>query len=168
MKQAKPIKRFAKAARAFCGWATSGPAEATGQAIAAAQLVADLLAAGCALGAEEGEPAIGEVHPDELKRVTETAAALPFQYYSEVFSNLVVPPEEPVVGDIVDDMEDIYRDVSIGLVLFDQGRKGKAAKHWRFWFVHHWGEHATSALRALWSYVADRRRCDGPEWPRDA
>lgn len=168
MKLTEQVERFAETARTFCAWATSGQSTESNAVVAAAQAVSNLLAAGFALGPEAGEPAKGEVAPEQLSRVAETAAALPFQYYSEVFNNLIVPLEEPVVGDIVDDSLDIYRDISIGLALFDQGKKIEAADHWRFWFLHHWGEHATSVIRALWSYVGEREGAPSSVRPRDA
>jgi hypothetical protein len=81
---------------------------------------------------------------------------LPVQYYSEIFNSLVVPPEEGVAGDLVDDLVDIYQDVAPGLELYDAGRRDEAKNHWQFWLASHWGGHATSATRALWSYLAGR------------
>lgn len=95
-----------------------------------------------------------------LELVKARASDLPFQYYSEVFNTLVLPAEEPVTGDLVDDLMDIYRDIAPGLVLYRAGRRPEAANHWRFWFTVHWGEHATSALRAAWSYLAGREGSD--------
>jgi hypothetical protein len=57
----------------------------------------------------------------------------------------------------VDDLVDIYSDVAPGLELFESGDLAAAKDHWQFWLSHHWGEHATSALRALWSFLAGRR-----------
>jgi len=59
---------------------------------------------------------------------------------------------DPVCGDIADDFSDIYQDVKSGLLAYELGRKSQAVWHWRFTWGIHWGEHATSALRALHSY----------------
>jgi hypothetical protein len=150
------LEQFAKAARDFCAWATSPVMSPEQEAASAAGHISALLASGCALGWEEGVPADGRPPAEELESVRLKAAALPFQYYSEVFNNLIVPPEEPVIGDIVDDLVDIYGDIAPGLELFDSGKLAEARDHWQFWLASHWGEHATSALRALWSYLAKR------------
>lgn len=76
----------------------------------------------------------------------------PFQYYWEIFTPITEEPEEPVCGDIADDFADIYADIKPGLLAYDLGRLPQAVWHWRFAWSIHWGEHATSALRALHSY----------------
>ena len=52
---------------------------------------------------------------------------MPFQLYGEVFDSRRVPPEEPVVGDLADDLSDIYGDVNRGLLAFEAGRREEAA-----------------------------------------
>ncbi|MEM6483663.1 MAG: DUF5063 domain-containing protein [Pseudomonadota bacterium] len=91
---------------------------------------------------------------DECRRVAERAAKLPFDYYGEVFDSTVLPPEEPVIGDLRDDFSDIYRDVATGLRLFELGRRAEARWEWSFNFSIHWGEHGTSAIRALHVYLS--------------
>jgi hypothetical protein len=150
------VESFAVAARGFCAWATSPVVKGEHSVGLAAQHVSALLAAGFKLGPEEGEPADLPRPEPEMEAVRLKASALPFRYYSEVFNNLVIPPEEPVVGDIVDDLVDIYSEIAPGLTLFENGDIAAAKNHWQFWLSNHWGEHATSALRALWSYVAKR------------
>lgn len=65
--------------------------------------------------------------------------------YWEVFD----PREEsdPVVGDLGDDLADIYRDVKNGLVAFNKGSTNEAIWHWQFGFRFHWGDHVVDALR---------------------
>lgn len=150
------VDEFAEAARRFCSWATSPVDSEEQEAAAALKHLADLLAAGCGLGWDEREPADFDPPVPGAELVKAKASALPFQYYSEIFNNLVVPPEEGVVGDLVDDLVDIYQDVAPGLEFYDAGRRDEARNHWQFWFASHWGEHATSASRALWSYLVGR------------
>ena len=66
-----------------------------------------------------------------------------------MFDPLPVPPEEPVVGSLTDDIADIYRDVIPGLREYELGRRAQAVWEWGFGLRHHWGEHATGAIRAL-------------------
>lgn len=63
---------------------------------------------------------------------------------------------EPVAGSLSDDLLDIYRDLRRGLGLWEQrgaadpvASRVAAIWEWRFHFDNHWGDHATSALRAL-------------------
>ena len=84
------------------------------------------------------------------------ATRLPFRDYAEVFDPLTIPPEEPVVGDIAQDIGDIYRDVAAGLQLYYAGRFAEALLEWRVGFDSHWGKHATSAIRALHCYLANK------------
>lgn len=75
--------------------------------------------------------------------------ALPFNHYREVYDPSIDDVDEPVVGDVADDLADIYSDLIKGLWLFDRGHTRAAAWNWKFTFDAHWGRHAVSALRAL-------------------
>ena len=81
-------------------------------------------------------------------------ARLPLQYYGEMFNPLPVPPEPPVTGNLADDIADILSDLSGGMAMFQAGMRAQAIWTWNFYLVHHWGEHATSAIRALHCYLA--------------
>jgi hypothetical protein len=159
---ASRVEQFAVATLNFCSWATSPVTEGEDEAVLAAQYLSALFAAGCALDWKEGESADQKAPTHEIEAVRLKAMALPIRYYSEIFNNLVIPPEQPVVGDIVDDLVDIYGDIAPGLALFQEGERAAALDHWQFWFPYHWGEHATSALRTLWSYLS---RCEGSARP---
>lgn len=70
-------------------------------------------------------------------------------HYAEVFDPYAEPPEEPVTGSLADDLADIYQDLADGLAKWRRGEAAAALWRWRFQFTTHWGEHLTSALRAL-------------------
>ncbi len=53
------------------------------------------------------------------------------------------------MGDVGDDLLDIYQDVRAGLVAFDSGEVSDAAWHWSFLYRIHWGRHAVGGLFAL-------------------
>lgn len=160
-----PVDHFSSVAERLDAWAFSEASAPEEDLVAVCQLLADLVAAGCALGWSFGAPSSLEVDPSAIAKVKARASNLPLRYYSEIFNNLVVPAEEPVTGDLADDLADIYCDIVPGLALYRSGRHEEAADHWRFWFAQHWGEHATSALRAAWSFLARRegstRSADG-------
>lgn len=88
-----------------------------------------------------------------LNQVRLRAAAIPLQHYSEIFSPSL-PPDPPMVGDLADDLVEIYRDVAWGLQLHDDGRVDDALWQWGFGFQARWGQHASSAIRALHCYLA--------------
>ena len=56
------------------------------------------------------------------------------------------------MGDVADDLCDIYRDILPGLRYWEAGgEEGHAAVvwEWRFGFITHWGRHAIAALGLL-------------------
>jgi hypothetical protein len=93
---------------------------------------------------------------EEREAVRQACARLPLRYYSELFNPLSVPAqEEPTVGDLADDIADIFNDVLEGLRCFDYGRVPDAVWEWAFGFQSHWGRHASSAIRTLHAYLAE-------------
>jgi hypothetical protein len=77
------------------------------------------------------------------------------KYYQEMFAPYKLEDKEPVVGDLADDLADIYRDLADGLAKWRRGEREGAAWAWQFQFACHWGEHLTSALRALHALAFD-------------
>ena len=53
------------------------------------------------------------------------------------------------VGDLADDMADIYREVKNGLCAFNRGPTNEAIWHWQEGFCSHWGDHVVDALRGM-------------------
>ncbi|HTQ81513.1 MAG TPA: DUF5063 domain-containing protein [Thermoanaerobaculia bacterium] len=150
---------FAQAARQFCDWAQSPSGDDVG-AREALLRVTSLYLAGLQLSGDwhsslEPEPLPDSVSKTEWRQVYDAMAALPFQYYSEVSNPLDVPPEEAGVGDIADDIADIYSDILEGLRLYEAGRPREALWQWVFHLTYHWGAHATSAMRALHWHLSD-------------
>ncbi|MBR7747363.1 DUF5063 domain-containing protein [Undibacterium baiyunense] len=150
-----PLKNFAEVARKFCAWAETQPVSTENEVKTAIELLANLSSAILAtsnLGF--GEDLEGERISDEEWRVTYNRFGfLPFNYYSTFFNPANVGKEEPVIGDLADDLADIYRDLKAGFWLYDRGHVKEAVWEWRQSFQTHWGRHATGALYALhaWS-----------------
>lgn len=63
--------------------------------------------------------------------------------------------EEPLTGDLADDLADVYRDLKPGLVLYEGGHIDEAVWHWNFHFNIHWGRHAAEALYAMHAFATD-------------
>jgi hypothetical protein len=97
----------------------------------------------------EGRPDVERISDTEWQRAVEAARRLPFDFYGMVFDPTAMPPEDPVVGSIADDLADIYRDVVTGLRAHQQGDKAGAVWEWSFGLHSHWGAHATAAIFAL-------------------
>lgn len=150
-----PIAPFAEAATAFCRWAEGAPADATSEALTARLLAAEVFRRVLDLPQRDAEVDAPEISNDDYHRIRVRFGALPFNFYSEVFDPLVVPAEdEPVVGDLSDDLADIWRDLKRGLLLWERNERDAAAWEWRFHFDVHWGHHITGALYALQSWLS--------------
>jgi hypothetical protein len=152
------LQSFAGHARRFQRWILES--QPVGSAAAREALIELTGLYGAALGlpspflAKNQTEHAARVDDAEFNRGRTWCARLPFQYYGEVFDPTVVPPEEPVVGDVADDIADVYRDVVTGLRLFDAGLFDDALWEWGFGFRSHWGKHATDAIRAIHHWLA--------------
>ncbi len=156
------VLAFVETARHYCEWARAseptGP-EAVAQAL---RQITSLYLAGLSLPGTwspdlDVKANAGLVSDDERLAVVAAAARLPLANYSEVFDPVPVPPDESVIGDLGDDIADIYCDVATGLRLYDAGRQAEAIWEWSFGLQNHWGAHATSAIRALHWYLVEKR-----------
>jgi hypothetical protein len=67
-----------------------------------------------------------------------------------IFNAQIVPSEEPVTGDIIDDLADLYKDLKDGLWYLKRGSEGDAVFQWRFSFGVHWARHILGAMYALY------------------
>lgn len=68
--------------------------------------------------------------PTDENAKVKSYLGLPIDMYGEVLDPLPVPPEEPVIGSIADDVIDIYRDVVTGLRAYQAGNKTGALWEW--------------------------------------
>ena len=152
------IDDFARTAQEFCVW-VGKPGKDSHQALIEVQRhVARLHAAALDLPAVHWPSYevddVEDISNSELSKVERRLSKLPLNHYWELFDPLTNKPEDPVCGSLSDDLADIWRDISPPLRLYDSGEKRKAASQWRFAFETHWGEHSTSALRAMhWYFV---------------
>lgn len=154
------VEQFAAEATAFQRWALHGTDRGELAAREALVRITRLYLAALHLppawSEEVADQADAErVGAEEWGAVFAAAGRLPAESYGAVFDPLLVPPEEPVVGSLSDDIADIYRDVVSGLREYEAGRRASAIWEWGFGLRHHWGDHATGAIRALHAWLAE-------------
>jgi hypothetical protein len=148
----RTIRAFADVARDYCAWCEGPRGSDPGQLLSeATRHLARLFAAALELPELEfsDHPDPPSMEHDAWKVMYKSFGAMPFNLYLEVFDPSIEGTEEPVVGDVADDLTDIYSDLSKGLWLLDRGHAMAAVWSWKFTFGCHWGRHAVSALRAL-------------------
>lgn len=95
-----------------------------------------------------------EIEASLLKQVLASLAdrIIYTRFYAMVFDPSEETDKEVVIGDLLDDIEDIYKDVKRFLLLWDTGTeaaKENACWDLKFLFVHHWGDHCANALYAI-------------------
>ena len=152
------MESLVRTAREYCNWCRSEPGPAPEEGKKAHNLLARLYVQALELDApSDYDPDIEfeRVDDEEWKTVFKRGAALPFQYYSSYFDPSIIPPEDHEIGDLSDDIADIYRDLSAALALYDAGNEAEAQWELHFSFTTHWGRHASGAIRALHCWYAD-------------
>jgi hypothetical protein len=153
------IEDFASAVRDFCAWAEASsetPPEPTEEAKAAIRFLAVLYSGALNLPSISTADEVPdyEVSYDDWKAVFARFGALPFNFYRECDYPFALEDDESSIGDVADDLADVYRDLRVGLSLFANGHEAAAISHWRETFEIHWGLHAVSALKALHHWIA--------------
>ena len=76
--------------------------------------------------------------------------------YWTVFDPTKPTKDDPVVGDLADDLADVYCDLRRGLDAWeaaDAASRLEIIWTWRFDYESHWGQHAVDALRAIYSHL---------------
>ena len=155
------VAAFHCCAVGFCNWCDVGAAAAKGDRdLMAAVWLARLHAAALLLPETEPESEDGlpELPALLLQQAERNLAPFAGWFYRTVFDPDPRNDDEPVMGDVGDDLLDTYKDVKGGCLLYDEGLVSDALWHWSFMHRVHWGKHAVGALAALHA----RMRADGP------
>jgi hypothetical protein len=149
------VVAFEQLARRYCGWSEGEPENPHIELSIAMRQVCAVYAAALAIPGADPDPTAPNqfVDKNDCQAIYRRFQLLPFQNYGEVFDPTVVPPETPVVGDLADDLLDIYADLKAGLLYYDAGHIPTAVYEWRFSWAIHWGRHATSALKAMHGFA---------------
>ncbi len=104
---------------------------------------------------EEGEEVFAVPHDEWETLWQRLGEALgPNRWYVSADPQMNVPgsSDAVAVGDLADDLADIYRDITPGLRYWETAATaelGNIVWEWRFSFTTHWGRHAVAALGIL-------------------
>jgi Domain of unknown function (DUF5063) len=147
------VARFAEVARRYCAW-VEREAENLIDLNTTRCLLAELQLAALGLpDLDSGDhQKIHKPAPELKERVLQRVSAVPFRYYWNTFDPLK-EKEEPVCGDLAEDLADIWLDLWEGLYLFDAGHRLEANFHWRVLYDSHWGQHVLDAQRAIYAFL---------------
>ena len=149
------LQKFADSARRYCAWCEGPAGDAATEMRTAFALVLALLNAIAAVEQGRGGGDSQGIPHEDFMKMHRRFASLPFQYYRSEFDPLDLEPEGDGMGDIADDLADIWRDLKPPLQLFDSADFAGAAFEWRYRFGIHWGRHAASALYPLHCWLVD-------------
>ncbi len=116
-------------------------------ALEASTLLAKLIALGLEL--PDAEPDTAAATETASERDIQASCAALLGEWDSYASELDPDRRSPAMGLISVDLAEIYAELTGSLSVFDGGRRDDAVWDWRFGLRYHWGQHATSALRAL-------------------
>lgn len=145
-----PVFEFADLCRRYCDWC-EGYSPGNEPDSEAARWLSRLYASALGLPATEctNDEGLPDLPLAELARAERNLAPFSGRYYRQCFDPHPYSKEEPTMGDLGDDLLDIYKDIRSGLMLFEAGDVNDALWHWSFLHKIHWGRHAVGALFAL-------------------
>ena len=157
----KTLRAFVSEVRAYCGWCEYPKENETDYAAArtALQRVSTLQQIALRMEQPDDAPDVRLRSPsqEDWQLVHRRLKTLPFGFYNSLFD-----PHKDVglasglgVGDLLDDLADIWRDLRHGLDLWDAGHELAAQWEWAWSFQNHWGRHAAAAQYALHCWMAD-------------
>jgi Domain of unknown function (DUF5063) len=146
------LEEFFEAANAFCLWAESAPSTPNEEARTALRLVSRLYSLAFQLPDDFQQAETLAIPHEEWLVVYKRFGVLPFNYYNTVINVLDLEKADFCMGDIADDLADIWHDIKPGLSLYQSGHRNAAAYVWHEYFIVHWGQHAADAILALQSW----------------
>lgn len=156
------LNDFAVAVRSYCDWAASTVAlgSAKSEMLIAQRHLSSLYA--MAVNVPQYECDWLERRPTDVEwsKTYKRFGELPVGYYGSICNPLEVPAGDAALGDLADDLADIWRDLKEGLSIFDEGHRNAAGWQWLESFSIHWGEHASRALAVVHFWLSRNRDRD--------
>ncbi|WP_028105217.1 DUF5063 domain-containing protein [Pseudoduganella violaceinigra] len=156
------IVDFAVVVRGFCEWAQSGLSthDSKSEMLLARRHLSFLYAMASDLPHCECQWAESALTNDDWTAIYKRFGQLPVAFYGAILDPLEVPAREAALGDLADDLADIWRDLKEGLILFDSGDRDAASFKWQESFAIHWGDHAANALAVIQFWLGKNRYGD--------
>lgn len=147
---------FYESVKEFCSWAESEIDKPEVELIKALHLLSNLYSNALMLKIENfvAEYEKIRISNEQWNLIFKRFGSLPFNYYPEVDDITEIETPSTSLGDIANDLADIYRDLKAGLGLYEQGYESEAVYEWKSHFNFHWGIHAVNAMNALHSYAS--------------
>ncbi len=111
------------------------------------------------LGVSMDTPEEFRIGEHDWKQIFERVSrAIPRRHYWMYFDPILKSDsnQEAVVGDLADDLADIYRDLKSGLSIWESQLRIQVPEivwNWKFLFQAHWGQHAIDAMQVLHQIV---------------
>lgn len=154
------VESFAELALGYCHWCENTIFTLSHASQISAWLC-KLYAAGLNLpkvGMGYWDDNLPELPQAQLMVVKGNLSALNGFYYSEYFDPdpSLISTNEPGLGDVGDDLLDIYQDLKHGIVDFQLGKIEGALWYWSRMHGDHWGRHAVGAIFALHCLVISK------------
>lgn len=147
-----PLEDFFEIAKAFCLWSESPPGKPDDEVSTALQFVSRLYSLAFQLPSDFHENEALSIPHEKWQIVFERFDSLPFNYYKTVVDPFELEREDICLGDVADDLADIWRDIKPGILLYESGNREAAGYEWRESFNIHWGQHAANAIWILQSW----------------
>ena len=160
MEKPEETKSFYETAKRFCDWAESDSSDESATIHSTLKLLSALYHQALLLPEPAPENPVEKnesIAKLDSKKIYQKFSKLPFQFYFDTFNPVTDKPEEPITGDVADDLMDIYIDLKEGILLYEQDKTCDAVFQWQSSFKFHWGRHAVSALRALHCYDVEKK-----------
>jgi uncharacterized protein DUF5063 len=149
------VSRFADVTARFCQTMETDPISSAENIQQLRLLAAEIHLAALNLPEQKSQEDAPYPAVDHARISPRRLTELPSDIYWDIFEPLTLEPDEPVCNSIADDLNDIYGDVKLGLMLHEQGYHAEACWQWRFLFHIHWGEHLVGLMRALYWIVRE-------------
>lgn len=162
----KTLQHFLQAARNFCALIESCPSNdphtflqtLQKQLLALYTLGLDLPSINVS---EEVDLSVKLSDPEMNTILKSIGARIPFSYYWVVLNPADIDSlPETGMGDLCDDLGDMYKNLKEGLLLFEQENniaKENAIWQFKFDFDYHWNTHCMEALQAIFQYLSKNK-----------
>ena len=160
---------FLTAAKSFCNFIETSPLTGKEFLLASQDLLLELYRTARKLtdaGVADSKEDV-DLPDEEYKQIRKfIGQRQPFQYYWIALDPIIETEDEHTegVGDVTDDVSEIYRDLKSSLLLLESDStddKTNAVWQLKFDFDQHWNDHCINALHATHHYLEKHKYDEG-------